>query len=256
LDEVRDIAVLLGILGVATLVASYLETTLFMLAADNQVMRAGEDYLKALLRQPAEYYDTHPAEGVAGRMAEDTIAMRNGLGAKIGHALHDGATFVFALAAGFYFSWEMSTLMFGLIPVALVGGFLIEWSGDALEKKLADANGYAGQAATEAIAAIRTVAAFGRERTELQRYRRRLQGAEEAGIKKQYYFGLGMGVFMCMFGLAYGVCLWFGGWLIVRDRNDNPSVCRVPLPPTDECMTGGVANNVLLSVLIGMFSLA
>jgi len=64
------------------------------------------------------------------------------------------------------------------------------------------------------------------------------------------------GSFMFLFALAYGLCFWFAGWLIVRDRNDNPSVCRVPLPPTDECMTGGVANNVLLSVLIGMLYLS
>lgn len=167
LNEVRDIAVLFGILGGATLVASYLETTLFMLAADNQVMRAREDYLQALLRQPAEYYDTHPAEAVAGRMAEDTIAMRNGLGAKLGQGLHFGSSCIAGLAVGFYFSWEMTLLMFAMIPIAMVGGFLVEWSGDQLEKKLADAYAYAGQAATEAIAAIRTVAAFGRERTEL-----------------------------------------------------------------------------------------
>ena len=166
------------------LVASYLETTLFMLAADNQVMRAREDYLKALLRQPTEYYDTHPAEGVAGRMAEDTIAIRAGIGEKLGQGINYLTAAVVGLGVGFYFSWEMTLLMFALIPFAIAGGALIEWSGDGLEKKMAEAYAFAGQAATEAIASVRTVTAFGRERTKLKRYSERLQAAEDAGITK------------------------------------------------------------------------
>jgi len=203
-----------------------------------------------------EYFDTYSAESLAGRMAEDTIAIRNGIGAKLGQGLHFGASCFVGLGVGFYFNWKMTLLIFGVLPLAALGGMLIEWSSDQLEKESSEAYDHAGSAAAAAIGAIRTVIAFGRERTEIKRYSDRLQPAEDAGIRKQSYFGAGNGVFFLMFSIAFGVCLWFGGWLIIHDRDGNPELCRQPLPPVDSCMTGGIATNVLFSVLGGMFSLA
>lgn len=177
------------------MVLSSAQVTMFQLAADNQADRARSAYLRALLRQPAQYFDEHPPEDVVARMSEDTVAMRNGIGSKLGQGIHNLSTFFAAMAVGFFFSWEMTLIMFTNVPVAVAGTMLIEWAGDGLEKALSDANGFAGQAAAQAIAAIRTVSAFGRERTEATRYSKRLGEAQQKGITKQYYFGLGMGMY-------------------------------------------------------------
>jgi ATP-binding cassette subfamily B (MDR/TAP) protein 1 len=117
-----------------------------------------------------------------------------------------------------------------------------------------EANAYAkaGDAATEAFSAIRTVAAFGAEEHEVERYDSHLAVAEKNGASKGVWVGGAVGaIFGCIF-IFYGLSSLVAGVLIIRDRDANPACYD---PNTPGCFTGGDVVATLMAVLIGSFSL-
>lgn len=104
---------------------------------------------------------------------------------------------------------------------------------------------------TEAVSAIRTVAAFGGERIELESYRIELAEAETKGIRSGVARGANTGFMFLVMYSAYGVGLWYGARLIARDREDDPSC----IDELDDCFSGGDVIQIFFSVLIGAMSI-
>lgn len=63
---------------------------------------------------------------------------------------------------------------------------------------------------SEAIASIRTVAAYGGERAESRRYATFLRAAEAVGTRKGFAMGATVGAIFATLQGAYGVALWYG----------------------------------------------
>lgn len=76
------------IIAVASGIAAFLEVALPMVAAERQVRRLREDYLRALLRQDMEWFDTNRAGEVASRMAEDSILVMGGIAEQLPNTIH------------------------------------------------------------------------------------------------------------------------------------------------------------------------
>jgi len=108
----------------------------------------------------------------------------------------------------------------------------------SITTKELDAYAKAGSVAEEVLSSIRTVAAFGGEKKEIERYSSHLGDARDFGIKKGVMSGLGMGFFqLIMFG-SYALAFWYGAKLIIDDE-----------------MTGGDLLIVFFSVMFGAMQL-
>lgn len=92
-----------------------------------------------------------------------------------------------------------------------------------LTKKELDAYSEAGTIAEEALSAIRTVVAFGGQEKEATRYDEKLVFARKNNIRRSLFTGLNMGILWFIIYASYGLALWYGIGLILRDKYEaNP----------------------------------
>lgn len=93
-----------------------------------------------------------------------------------------------------------------------------------MAKKELDAYGSAGAIAEEVLSAIRTVAAFGGQKKEEQRYNNYLGVARDNNIKRAIFSGLTWGfLWLVIFG-SYALSFWYGVKLVIRDKGNPDGV--------------------------------
>jgi len=253
-DEVVDKAALrLTLCGVGSFVATYLANVLSLLSSARQARRMREAYFAALLRMDAAWHDTHRPGEVAARMVGDTISVQDGIGEKVAQAIQYLAQFLAGIVIAFVASWKMSLVLLSFLPLMAISGAAITAVMQKSDGAGQDAYARAGEAADQALAAIRTVVSFGGQRAEGVRYDTYLAVAEKAGIKKGMGLGFTLGALMSIMMIEYGVGLYYSSTLIIDSRNADP-IC-ITAPASDGCFSGGTAMQCLFAMIMGSMSL-
>lgn len=73
--------------------------------------------------------------------------------------------------------------------------------------------------AEEVLGGIRTVKAFGGEQKESERYTDLLRPAQQAGIRKGVYSGVGEAIMRMLFYASNALAYWYGVGLVLEDRD-------------------------------------
>jgi subfamily B ATP-binding cassette protein MsbA len=129
--------------------------------------RALFDHLLQL--SPAFFSRRHSGD-LMSRFAADIGAVEAAITNSVASYLRDGLTVVVMLATLFYLDWQMSLVVFGVIPVTL---FPVIRLGKRLKKatQLGQASiGQISEMVQETVSGIRVVQAFGMERWEAERF--------------------------------------------------------------------------------------
>lgn len=241
----------LQLMGVALAAgfSAYCQFALANVAAVRQVRALRVAFVKALLRQDVTWADAHPPGDMASRLVEDTVAIEDGLGAKLTLGVQGLTTFIAGVVLAFTLSWKMSLVLLGFIP--FLGGVMGFVSSKLIgsDKKGADAYADAGEVATEALSNVRTVAAYGGEADAAKRYDAALAKAEKEGVHKATLTGITIGTMLLVLFTVYGVSLLWGAQLVLWSRSDNPACVVDPTVPG--CFTGGTVLQVLFALIMG-----
>ncbi|KAG7250786.1 hypothetical protein CRUP_011138 [Coryphaenoides rupestris] len=80
----------------------------------------------------------------------------------------------------------------------------------------------AGAVADEVLSSIRTVAAFGGEMKEVERYDRNLVSAQRWGIRKGLIMGFFTGYMWFIIFLCYALAFWYGSGLVLDTLEYTP----------------------------------
>ncbi|PNJ59779.1 ABCB11 isoform 2, partial [Pongo abelii] len=97
----------------------------------------------------------------------------------------------------------------------------------------------AGVVADEVISSMRTVAAFGGEKREVERYEKNLVFAQRWGIRKGIVMGFFTGFVWCLIFLCYALAFWYGSTLVLDEGEYTP----------------GTVIQIFLSVIVGALNL-
>lgn len=225
-------------IGLATIVASYLEVACWMTIGVRTSNRVRQRYLRAALHQEAGYYDTEATTGVLLQgLSEDTNAIQTATGEKVGQYFHHNATFVGGIAIGFWKGWKLTLVMMSVLPLLAVSGFLFGSLMGKLTTKSSEAYGIANSIVQQALSNIRTVMAFNGQEATKARYRKALAAPQAMAIHQGCLSGLTLGVINGVFYGSYALTLWYGATRIVAGE-----------------MNGGDVLTVLFSVLLGGFA--
>jgi len=138
-------------------------------------------YLTAALHQDIPYYDTTLTSGaVIAGLNTDCAAVQAATSERIGHTINNLTQFFLGLAIGFVRGWKLSLMMVAVFPVMAVAGAIVAKVATAGDAQNSKAYAAANSSAAQAIANVRTVAAFQAEQpllalyTELLAYPRRV----------------------------------------------------------------------------------
>ncbi|KAG8925777.1 GTPase-activating protein [Tulasnella sp. 417] len=191
----------LTLMGVGLYVVTHAYMFIWSYTGELNAKRIRENYLASVLRQDIAYLDTIGAGEVTTRVQSDTNLVQQGISDKF--------------------------------PRAVLTKFETKYKDLSLTQTAA-----AGTLAEEVLSTIRTVHAFGSQKTLSSLYDGHVIRAYALEARMAIYRGLAVGVMTFIVYAAYSLAFWFGTTLLIQGRAD-----------------AGIIINVFLSIVIGAFSL-
>lgn len=150
--------------------------------------------------------------------SRDLNKMKEGLNEKIAIFVFLIMSFVIAIVASFIYGWELTLVVLASCPLIIISTALVAKIQSSLTEKELKAYSGAGSVAEEVLSGIRTVFAFSGERKEQDRFAQLLVPAENMGVKKGLYSGIGTGSMWFIIYVCYAIAMWYGVKLILAER--------------------------------------
>ncbi|XP_023776043.1 multidrug resistance protein 1 isoform X1 [Cyanistes caeruleus] len=225
-------------IAAGVLLAAYIQTSFWTLAAGRQIKKIREKFFHAIMRQEIGWFDVNDVGELNTRLLDDVSKINDGIGDKIGLLVQALTTFVTGFIVGLIRGWKLTLVILAVSPVLGLSAALWAKVLSAFTDKEQAAYAKAGAVAEEVLAAIRTVIAFGGQEKEIKRYHKNLEDAKRIGIRKAITANISMGAAFLLIYASYALAFWYGTTLILTDD-----------------YTIGKVLTVFFSVLIGAFSI-
>ena len=209
----RTALLLLGVFAVSGL-ASAFRSYLFRVAGERIVARLRGDLYAAVMQQEIAFFDKRRTGELINRLASDTTVLQNVVTVNLLTALRFSLQGLGAIAILLWTSWELTLVMLAVVPlVAIIAGVY----GRLLRrgsKEVQDALARTSEVAEETLAGIRTVRAFARESTEVQRYRNAIEQSFQLARHRAKLVAVFTGVMSFAGFAALAAVLWYGAVLL------------------------------------------
>nr|CDM63410.1 multidrug resistance protein 1 [Pyrrhula pyrrhula] len=225
-------------IAAGVLLAAYIQTSFWTLAAGRQIKKIREKFFHAIMRQEIGWFDVNDVGELNTRLLDDVSKINDGIGDKIGLLVQALTTFVTGFIVGLIRGWKLTLVILAVSPVLGLSAALWAKVLSAFTDKEQAAYAKAGAVAEEVLGAIRTVIAFGGQEKEIKRYHKNLEDAKRIGIRKAITANISMGAAFLLIYASYALAFWYGTTLILTDD-----------------YTIGKVLTVFFSVLIGAFSI-
>ena len=149
-----------------------------------QAKRIRLAHFKALARKPLAYFDQpgQDAGALASSVMDKSLQVQTGLGDDLVQLLVRILQFVFGVGAAMYFCWPLALVSFGAVPLLAMVVAVANTAYARATRNSANLLDMATSTPLEAIGAIRTVHAYGREASILDRYREMCKAARAQGL--------------------------------------------------------------------------
>ena len=219
LDSMAPTLVKIGVLAVLQFVFAFGWQTCLAWAAAKQAIRWHKGFLEVLFCLDVSWFDEHEPAGVAARLETDIANVYMFMSTALGYLISSIGQFVAGLSLAFATGWQLSLVVCATIPILVFVGHRM---GKAIEQQfyLQQADfARASAVAEESLMAIRTVAAFGAEKTESARFEKELLSAKLGGIRSGVKIGGAWGALNFFYSCLYGLSLWFGGHVLLSDKD-------------------------------------
>lgn len=169
---------------------------------------------RIMLLPIAWFHDRRSGE-LVGRLAADVAIIEEVIGSQLSMALRNVVQLIGGVALLLVVDWRLTMIMLAIIPPFVVAavffGGKLRKRGKAVQDKLAEASGRV----QEAIAAIDTVQAFGREKAEASAYRSDVEAAFESGLRLVKWRASFMASVSVLTYAALAVILMYGGRSVI-----------------------------------------
>jgi ATP-binding cassette, subfamily B (MDR/TAP), member 1 len=202
-SKISGIAKWFFIIAAIAFVVSYFQVRLQMYVSQRSGARIRNLYIRSLMRQDFEWYDSESSGELTARVASDVDLIQAGIGDKVGSAVQYLSMFVTGFIIAFVFSWKLTLVIVSFFPLLAGSGAIIGKRTAGSTSEGQEAYGSAGAVASETLSLIRTVTAFGGQEEEAHQYEKQLDIAYKSGVRKALWGGLGIGVVNFIIFAAY-----------------------------------------------------
>ncbi|ETP24527.1 hypothetical protein F441_02503, partial [Phytophthora nicotianae CJ01A1] len=220
MSSVRTASLNFAIVGIVGFIAAYLQVYCWSLTASRQSKRIRSLYVNAIITKEIGWFDVNDPMQLSSRVADATIAIQDGMGAKMSDLLHFTSTIVSGIAIAMAKGWELTLILMAVVPFVTVSGMMAKKVIVAASNRSIHSYAQAGAVAQESLSNIRTVHMFNSVEYFIEKYRRALEGATLAGIKKEFAAGWGTGLMNMVQFLMYALGFFLGAVFVARDQLD------------------------------------
>ncbi|KAI1072254.1 hypothetical protein LB507_003198 [Fusarium sp. FIESC RH6] len=196
--------------------AFVIQGVLFARCSERLVHRVRDRAFRTMLRQDVAFFDRdeNTAGALTSFLSTETTHVAGLSGVTLGTLLMVITTLVAAMALSLAIGWKLSLVCISTIPVLLGCGFFRFYMLAHFQRRSKAAYDSSASYASEAISAIRTVAALTREQDVLQQYRNSLAVQQRKSLfsvlKSSALYAASQSLLFACFALGF----WYGGTLI------------------------------------------
>ncbi|TMW62307.1 hypothetical protein Poli38472_009800 [Pythium oligandrum] len=210
--------------SIGLIAINYIQSFSFKYMAERLVTRLRDLHFRAICRQEMAFFDDsrHGSGALASELATLSTQAANLAGDSPGRVVQAASTFIAALVISFWLgSWLLSIIMCVILPMLIIAN-VVRTNHDKgvmqKDKTGSDATARANALASEAVANIQTVAAFGMEQKMIDEYRRLSLLPLPALAKRAHRTGLMLGFSSFVTFAVYALVFWYGGVLVGRGQ--------------------------------------
>ncbi|CAH9127873.1 unnamed protein product [Cuscuta epithymum] len=213
----------------AALIFNTIQHLFWNIVGENLTKRVREKMLAAVLKNELAWFDQEENESsmVAARLSLDANNVRSAIGDRISVVMQNLALMLVAFTAGFVLQWRLSLVLVGVFPVVVAATVLQKMFIQGFSGDLEAAHARGTQLAGEAVANVRTVAAFNSESKIVSLYTTNLQNPLRRCFWKGQIAGIGFGVAQFLLYASYALGFWYASWLVKHRISDFSQTIRV-----------------------------
>ncbi|KAM7464194.1 hypothetical protein LguiA_032315 [Lonicera macranthoides] len=213
----------------AALIFNTLQHFFWDVVGENLTKRVREKMLAAVLKNEIAWFDQEENESsrVAARLAVDANNVRSAIGDRISVIVQNSALMLVACTAGFVLQWRLALVLIAVFPVVVAATVLQKMFMQGFSGDLEAAHAKATQLAGEAVANVRTVAAFNSETKIVGLFTSNLQTPLRRCFWKGQIAGSGYGIAQFLLYASYALGLWYASWLVKHGISDFSKTIRV-----------------------------
>uniref|UniRef100_A0A8D3C270 ATP-binding cassette, sub-family B (MDR/TAP), member 11a n=1 Tax=Scophthalmus maximus TaxID=52904 RepID=A0A8D3C270_SCOMX len=189
-----------------------------------QTQRIRKEYFRKVMRMEIGWFDCNSVGELNTRISDDINKINNAIAEQVSIFIQRISTFVFGLFVGFIGGWKLTLVVIAVTPLIGLAAGLMIMALSMLTGQELKAYAKAGAVADEVLSSIRTVAAFGGEEKEAERYDRNLVEAQNLGMRKGTITGFFQGCLWCIIFLCYSLALWYGSQLVIDFKELSPGI--------------------------------
>ncbi|NXG48837.1 ABCBB protein, partial [Psilopogon haemacephalus] len=217
-EEMTRFAAYYGAIGCAVLVLGYLQICFWVTAAARQIQKIRKAYFRKVMRMEIGWFDCTSVGELNTRISDDINKINEAIADQVAIFIQRLTTFVCGFLLGFISGWKLTLVIIAVSPLLGVGAAVYGLAVAKLTGRELQAYAKAGAVADEVLSSIRTVAAFGGEKKEVERYDKNLVFAQHWGIRKGIIMGLFTGYMWLIIFLCYALAFWYGSKLVLEDE--------------------------------------
>uniref|UniRef100_A0A8C4KM60 Bile salt export pump n=1 Tax=Dromaius novaehollandiae TaxID=8790 RepID=A0A8C4KM60_DRONO len=209
-------------IGCAVLVLGYLQICLWVMAAARQIQKIRKAYFRKVMRMDIGWFDCTSVGELNTRISDDINKINEAIADQVAVFIQRFTTFVCGFLLGFVSGWKLTLVIIAVSPLIGIGAAIYGLAVAKLTGRELKAYAKAGAVADEVLSSIRTVAAFGGEKKEVERYDKNLVFAQHWGIRKGIILGLFTGYMWLVIFLCYALAFWYGSKLVLEEDEYSP----------------------------------
>uniref|UniRef100_W5LHI0 Bile salt export pump n=1 Tax=Astyanax mexicanus TaxID=7994 RepID=W5LHI0_ASTMX len=209
-------------IGSGVFILGYLQISLWVTSAARQIQIIRRLYFGKVMRMEIGWFDCNSVGELNTRMSDDINKINDAIADQVSIFIQRFTTFVCGFLMGFVRGWKLTLVIISVSPLIGVGAALMALFVAKLTGRELQAYAKAGAVADEVLSSIRTVAAFGGEKKEVERYDHNLISAQRWGIRKGLIMGFFTGYLWFIIFLCYALAFWYGSSLVVDTLEYSP----------------------------------
>ncbi|NXA15021.1 ABCBB protein, partial [Sapayoa aenigma] len=221
-QEMTRFAGYYGGIGCAILVLGYLQICFWVMSAARQIQKIRKAYFRKIMRMDVGWFDCTSVGELNTRISDDVNKINEAIADQVAIFIQRITTFVCGFLLGFVSGWKLTLVIIAVSPLLGVGAAVYGLAVAKLTGRELKAYAKAGAVADEVLSSIRTVAAFGGEKKEVERYDKNLVFAQHWGIRKGIIMGLFTGYMWLIIFLSYALAFWYGSKLVLEEEEYSP----------------------------------
>ncbi|KAM8748861.1 bile salt export pump [Acanthopagrus schlegelii] len=209
-------------IGLGVLFVSYFQIFFWVSAAARQIQRIRKTYFRKVMRMEIGWFDCNSVGELNTRISDDINKINNAIADQVSIFIERISTFVFGFMVGFIGGWKLTLVVVAVSPLIGIAAGLMATAVARLTGRELKAYAKAGAVADEVLSSIRTVAAFGGESKEAERYDGNLAEAQTWGVKKGTIIGVFQGYLWCIIFFCFALAFWYGSKLVIDTKELSP----------------------------------